>query len=145
IEANYPDKFNLIHGDTTFSNIMFDLFDEKVVLIDPRGYFGNTKLYGDRCYDWAKLYYSINGGYDNFNRKKFNLKINENDVEFSIHKNDWADMEEFFFENLPDINKYKIKLLHGLIWLSLTTYAWEDYDSILGAFYQGVIKLNEIF
>lgn len=144
IENSYPKNFNLIHGDTTFSNIMFDLFDEKTVLIDPRGYFGNTKLYGDSYYDWAKLYYSINGRYDNFNRKNFYLKINENDVEFSISKNDWEDMEDYFFENLPNINKFKLKLLHAIIWLSLTTYTWEDYDSICGAFYQGVIKSNEV-
>ena len=144
IKNNYPENFNLIHGDTTFSNIMFDLFEEKAILIDPRGYFGNTKLYGDCDYDWAKLYYSINGCYDNFNRKKFNLKINPNNIEFLINKNEWTDMEDYFFENLPEINKYKIKLLHGLIWLSLTTYIWEDYDSICGAFYQGIIKLNEI-
>ena len=144
IEKNYPQYFNLIHGDTTFSNIMFDLFDEKVILIDPRGYFGNSKLYGDSYYDWAKLYYSINGGYDNFNRKKFNLKINDDNVEFSIQKNTWEDMEDYFFGNLSELNKFKIKLLHALIWLSLTTYAWEDYDSICGAFYQGVIKFNEI-
>ncbi len=144
IERNYPKNFNLIHGDTTLSNIMFDLFGEKAILIDPRGYFGNTKLYGDKDYDWAKLYYSINGGYDNFNRKKFFLKINDSDIEFSIGKNEWEDMENYFFENLPELNKYKIKLLHGLIWLSLTTYAWEDYDSICGAFYQGVIKINEV-
>ena len=60
---------------------MFDTFDMRAVLIDPRGYFGKTKLYGDADYDWAKLYYSINGNYDLFNRKKFTLDIREKDVE----------------------------------------------------------------
>ena len=32
----------------------------------------------------------------------------------------------------------QIKLIHAIIWLSLTTYAWEDYDSICGAFYLGL-------
>jgi GTP:adenosylcobinamide-phosphate guanylyltransferase/aminoglycoside phosphotransferase len=145
IETMFPKEFRLIHGDCTFSNLMFDTFDMKAILIDPRGYFGKTKLYGDVDYDWAKLYYSINGEYDQFNRKKFTLDIRKEDVEFAIKPNNWADMEEFFFDCIPLVNKRKIKLLHAIIWLSLTTYAWEDYDSICGAFYNGIVKLGEVF
>jgi len=32
---------------------------ERVVFIDPRGYFGTTDLFGDVAYDWAKLLYSV--------------------------------------------------------------------------------------
>ena len=144
IKTIYPKDFCLIHGDCTFSNLMFDTFDMKAVLIDPRGYFGKTKFYGDVDYDWAKLYYSLKGEYDQFNRKKFSLDIREKEVELAIKPNNWADMEEFFFDCLPNVSKYKIKLLHAIIWLSLTTYAWEDYDSICGAFYNGVMKLGEV-
>ncbi len=144
VEKIFPETFSLIHGDCTFSNLMFDTFNMKPVLIDPRGYFGKTKLYGDVDYDWAKLYYSINGEYDQFNRKKFTLDIKDKEVEMAIKPNNWADMEEYFFELIPNVNKFKIKFLHAIIWLSLTTYAWEDYDSICGAFYRGTIKLNEI-
>ena len=35
-------------------------------------------------------------------------------------------------------------LLLALVWLSLTTYAWEDYDSICGSFYIGISYLNMI-
>ena len=144
VKSIYPKEFRLIHGDCTFSNLMFDTFNMKAVLIDPRGYFGKTKFYGDVDYDWAKLYYSVKGDYDQFNRKKFTLHIKEKEVEFAIKPNNWADMEEFFFDCLPMVNKYKIKLLHAIIWLSLTTYAWEDYDSICGAFYNGVVKAGEV-
>ena len=140
-----PKEFVLIHGDCTFSNLMFDTFNMKAILIDPRGYFGATKLYGDADYDWAKLYYSLKGNYDQFNRKKFTLSIRPHEVEFAIKPNNWEDMEEFFFESLPQVNKSKIKLLHALIWLSLTTYAWEDYDSICCAFYNGLVKLGGVF
>lgn len=140
----YPKEFRLIHGDCTFSNLMFDTYDMKAILIDPRGYFGKTKFYGDVDYDWAKLYYSLKGKYDQFNCKEFTLDIRENEVEFAIKPNNWDDMEEFFFDCLPGVNKFKLILLHAIIWLSLTTYAWEDYDSICGAFYNGIIKLNEV-
>ena len=144
VKTVYPKEFRLIHGDCTFSNLMFDTFNMKAILIDPRGYFGKTKLYGDYDYDWAKLYYSLKGEYDQFNRKKFTLDIREKEVEMAIKPNNWADMEVFFFDCLPSVNRFKIRLLHAIIWLSLTTYAWEDYDSICGAFYNGIIKLNEV-
>jgi len=136
------DHFSFIHGDCTFSNIM--LRDNgKPVFIDPRGYFGNTELFGDPNYDWAKLYYSIAGNYDRFNLKDFRLEIGENTVELKIESNNWENLEKEFFE-FSGADEKSIKLLHAVIWLSLTTYAWHDYDSICGAFYNGIYYLEEV-
>lgn len=139
----FPDEFRIIHGDITFSNIMLKTEDIEPVFIDPRGYFGQTLFYGDADYDWAKLYYSVAGNYDQFNRKKFALDTKENEVLINIVSNGWEDIEEYFFD-LTCANRKKIQLLHAIIWLSLTTYAWEDYDSICGAFYKGLIELNKV-
>lgn len=136
------DQFCLIHGDCTFSNLMLRE-DGNPVLIDPRGYFGYTELYGDPRYDWAKLYYSIVGNYDRFNLKEFELQIGEKEVRLDIQSNQWEDMEADFFE-MTGTDPEEIKLLHAVIWLSLTTYAWQDYDSICGAFYNGLYYLEEI-
>lgn len=136
------DQFKFIHGDCTFSNLMIKENGDPV-LIDPRGYFGFTELYGDEQYDWAKLYYSIVGNYDMFNLKKFRLHINENSVNLKIKSNNWEDMEDVFWKE-TGANKETIKLLHAIIWLSLTTYAWQDYDSICGAFYNGLYYLEDI-
>lgn len=137
-------QFQFIHGDCTFSNIMLDQ-NMQPILIDPRGYFGHVKLYGDPDYDWAKLYYSLVGNYDQFNLKRFKLNIEEQDVKIQVESSEWEELEDVFFELLGDqTTKEKIKLLHALIWLSLTTYAWEDYDSICGAFYLGLYYLEEI-
>ena len=142
ITAHFPSEFALIHGDPTFSNMLFDSFAMQVVLIDPRGYFGQTRFFGDADYDFAKLYYSLCGDYDQFNRKKFTLLISENEVELAIKSSGWSDMSEEFFDLLPNVSKDKIKLLHALIWLGLTAYAWEDYDSICAAFYYGTMLLE---
>lgn len=136
------EKFCFIHGDCTFSNLMLRE-DGSPVLIDPRGYFGFTEIYGDVRYDWAKLYYSIVGNYDRFNLKDFQLTIGENEVSLQIQSNHWEDMEEDFFA-LTGANPYEIKLLHSVIWLSLTTYAWQDYDSVCGAFYNGLYYLEDV-
>lgn len=137
------DKFKFIHGDCTFSNIMLRK-DEELILIDPRGYFGDVKFYGDENYDWAKLYYSIVGDYDQFNLKNFNLSIEDKQIELEIETNGWNDMADYFFELIGEEKKQDILFIHALIWLSLTTYAWEDYDSICGAFYNGLYYLEEL-
>lgn len=135
-------RFSFIHGDCTFSNMMVRENGDPV-LIDPRGYFGFTELYGDTRYDWAKVYYSIVGNYDQFNLKRFRLCIGENaSVDIQIESNHWEDMADIFLQ-MTGTEECEIKLLHAVIWLSLTTYAWQDYDSICGAFYNGLYYLEE--
>ena len=158
------DYFSFIHGDCTFSNLMIRDGENgeagEPVLIDPRGYFGFTELYGDELYDWSKLYYSIVGNYDRFNLKDFKLDIGgssiyteytkdddkglkSGEVSLSIASNHWEDMEDDFF-SLTGCGRNEIRLIHAVIWLSLTTYAWQDYDSICGAFYNGLYYLEEV-
>lgn len=142
LEQLHCDKFCFIHGDCTFSNLMLRESGTPV-LIDPRGYFGYTELYGDARYDWAKLYYSVVGNYDRFNLKDFSLKITGEEVCLEIASNHWEALEDDFFE-FTGADREEIKLLHAVIWLSLTTYAWQDYDSVCGAFYNGLFYLQDI-
>ena len=111
VRSMYPENFHLIHGDCTFHNMMIETETVNPVLIDPRGYFGKTKFYGDIDYDWAKLYYSVVGNYDQFNRKNFSLEIKENKVDLMIISNNWEQLEDYFFE-ITKTNRKKIKLLH---------------------------------
>ena len=142
LDALKCEFFAFIHGDCTFSNLMLKN-DVEPIFIDPRGYFGYTEIYGDPNYDWAKLYYSIVGNYDKFNLKDFRLTIGENSVDLKIVSNGWEDMEQEFFA-MSATDPQVIKLLHAIIWLSLTTYAWQDYDSICGAFYNGLYYLEDL-
>lgn len=145
IYAYVPEQFRLLHGDCTFSNIMLRDTGLSPVFIDPRGYFGTTELCGDTAYEWAKLYYSLVGNYDQFNLKRFTLEIDEKRVNLRIASNGWEFLEDEFFSILEgEVTKEQIKLIHSIIWLSLTTYAWEDYDSICGAFYNGLYYLEEV-
>lgn len=138
------EQFVLIHGDNTFSNILLDK-NKRPILIDPRGYFGYTELYGDPLYDWAKLYYSLRGNYDKFNLKRFKLIINETDVQLNIESNNWEHLCDYYCNIINgEVNQEQLDLVHAIIWLSLTTYAWEDYDSICGAFYNGLYYLEEV-
>jgi hypothetical protein len=56
----------LMHGDFCFSNILYDFRANRIKTIDPRGVTpsGDITIYGDTCYDIAKLSHSILGMYD---------------------------------------------------------------------------------
>lgn len=58
------DKFQVIHGDLCFGNILYDRKNGIIKLIDPRGEFGKYLIYGDVYYDIAKISHSVLGLYD---------------------------------------------------------------------------------
>lgn len=137
----YPSTYSIIHGDPTFSNTILNK-NNQILFLDPRGYYGKTILYGDVDYDWAKVYYSLIGNYDQFNLKKFKLMINDDKIDLKIQSNNWENLKSYFFKLIDYKRKNKILFYHGIIWLSLTTYVWDNLDSILGAFYNGIYHLQ---
>ena len=90
---------SVIHGDTVFTNILINNFG-KIKMIDMRGKIDNKlSIYGDKMYDWAKLYQSIIG-YD---------EILENKFISSVYKNKFINLfEKKFLEiyNNQDYLKY---------------------------------------
>ena len=135
-------SFSPIHGDPTFSNMLYSNHREEVVLFDPRGYFGNTKIFGDPDYDWAKLYYSVVGNYDGFNRRKFILHDQgEGDYTVQMKPSLYRQIASELIQQLS--SPCRVELLHALIWLALTSYASDDIDSIRSAFYLGVYYLEK--
>jgi GTP:adenosylcobinamide-phosphate guanylyltransferase len=142
-QVTLAEQFAPIHGDPTFSNTLIDQ-NLKTWFIDPRGYFANAEsVYGDPDYDYAKVYYSAVGGYDAFNRRKFKLHIDDETAEIIMEPPVTAESaEQVFNEFFPDRIK-KIKILHGLIWLSLSGYARDDVDSVIGSFYLGLYYLKQ--
>lgn len=139
VRRHYPQDFCFIHGDPTFSNML--VAGERVVFIDPRGYFGTTKLYGDPAYDWAKLLYSLLTNYDQFNLGRFRLSIAPRGVDLDVQSSGWEHLAPDVVDACGIPEPYLMSVL-GIIWLSLTTYAWDDYDKVCGAFYKGVEVLS---
>ncbi|GMO38178.1 MAG: hypothetical protein Ta2B_17900 [Termitinemataceae bacterium] len=131
-----------IHGDSTFTNTLIDN-NKNIFFIDARGYFGSKEIIGDVRYDWAKLYYSINGNFDQFNIRNFDLTISDTEVNYRIQSNGYEHLTEYFLSRIPDCNILEIKLIHSIIWLSLASHAWEDYDSLCLSFYNGLWLFDE--
>ena len=132
----YDIYYNVIHGDPSFSNSLVDK-DNKVWLIDPRGSFGNTKIFGDRRYDWAKFYYSAVGNYDSMNSKKFKVTIKDiPDVELEIASNGYEEYGDIILQR-SGMSKREMDLIHANLWLSLTGYVKEDVEAALFSFFMG--------
>lgn len=112
LEKNDTVDYSFIHGDINGSNMLVDPTTLDVKLIDPRGYFGNTRLYGWQPYEYAKLLYCLYG-YDDFNN---NLQI---------YKRDWPKKLEWA-EDIDWLNKKEYKVLVGVIYVALAGYISQD-------------------
>jgi GTP:adenosylcobinamide-phosphate guanylyltransferase len=141
VDRVMPQRFAFIHGDPTFSNILVSE-DGEPWFIDPRGKFGSSWFLGDANYDWAKLYYSVAGEYDNFNRRRFLMEMEGRNVVIQIRPGGWSHLKGMLRDFCgPDLTQ--IRIIHGLIWLSLSGYVSDDYDSILASFFMGLLMLEE--
>ena len=102
------------------SNILVDEETLDVKFVDPRGYFGETKLYGWKPYEYAKLLYCLYG-YDDFNTKP------------QIYGEDWPKLRSsleysgFKDEGFARGNSYKdYQMLVGVIYVALAGYISQD-------------------
>lgn len=134
-------SFCPIHGDPTFSNILV-INNNEIKFIDPRGYFGNSKIFGDPRYDFAKLYYSAVGNYDQFNEQNFQFKFSGEEITIKIassgFENALKTMENY------SMNTRDIEILHSLIWLSLSGYFINDVDSMIASYFHGLELMSEV-
>lgn len=125
-------EYNIIHGDCQFSNTLYNDENDKIWFIDPRGYFGDTKLFGIKEYDYAKIAYSLSG-YDNFNNnEKYYIKlIEDNKIELNIEDNFYK------FENL--FKKYcNVNIVKNIIiinWFGLCQYNQNNILKCISSYY----------
>lgn len=108
------------HGDLNGSNILVDEDTLDVKFVDPRGYFGETKLYGWKPYEYAKLLYCLYG-YDDFNVKP------------QIYGEDWPKLRQSIeYSGFRDegfargANYRSYQLLVGVIYVALAGYISQD-------------------
>ncbi|TDK67450.1 NTP transferase domain-containing protein [Sapientia aquatica] len=139
-EMTCCDAFTVIHGDPTFSNTLID--DKgKPWFFDPRGRFAEPGIFGDPAYDWAKVYYSVVGNYDNFNRRQFILSLDAQSADIEIRDAGWSHLREVIAERFNS-KISTIQVLHSFIWLGLSGWVDDDYDSILAAYFNGLYYLH---
>lgn len=141
--------FSFIHGDLCFNNIIVNTDDFSIKLIDPRGSFGSDKfsIYGDSMYDIAKLAHSSIYHYDYFIADLFHIE-QSSDNTYKLTFN-LRDNTHILFRLTDDIihqsnyNQKDIKLIVGLLFLSMTPIHSDSPRRQLAMYLHGLQILNE--
>lgn len=126
-------EYNTIHGDPHMSNILMDS-NNKLWFIDPRGYFGNTKLFGLKEYDIGKIIYSLSGFDEiNNNDNHFFIIDEKNNIDTNITNN--IDNYLQLFENYDKYILINMTILH---WFGLTDYSKNNIHKCISSYYYGI-------
>ncbi|EOH92464.1 hypothetical protein [Enterococcus pallens] len=113
---------SIIHGDFCLSNILFEVSNQLVKLIDPRGKFGSFDIYGDEFYDIAKIMHSFEGAYDHIITDQFSLEQESSTVySYTIHKTELQnEITELVNESIAKLYPIEqVRLIEGLLFLSM--------------------------
>jgi dTDP-glucose pyrophosphorylase len=139
--------FHIIHGDYCLSNILYDLNNQIVRLIDPRGSFGEKGIYGDARYDIAKLRHSLVGLYDYVVDDLFQINKTENGFEYELFEDDKNKHLALYTDKCIEANGYnlrEIKLVEGLLFLSMIPYHADYKERQQMMYVRSVQILNEL-
>lgn len=138
----------VIHGDYCLSNILYDINNQLVKLIDPRGSFGTKGVYGDPRYDMAKLRHSLTGAYDSIVADLFSLKqLGESTFETELSQNDLHTDISLFFDAELEKAGYKlpeIMLIEGLLFLSMIPLHKDKPQRQRMMYLTAIMRLNQV-
>ena len=113
-------EFCVIHGDLCFSNILVENDYGFLRLIDPRGEFGSFDIYGDRRYELAKLFHSMDGGYDFIIEDLFNVQAEGSSILLDMPAKRTRVWELFVSTFAPELGDLPtLKLIESLLFLSM--------------------------
>ncbi|MBX7167444.1 MAG: hypothetical protein K1X74_14030 [Pirellulales bacterium] len=138
---------NVTHGDLCFSNILYDLRSRICKLVDPRGSFGASGIYGDSRYDIAKLYHSVYGLYDFIVNDLFRVSVAGDEVRLEIcarpqHTHIQERFAKVFF---PTFNRHEILVLTGLLFASMPALHYDKPRRQLAMYTRALELFDEAF
>jgi dTDP-glucose pyrophosphorylase len=137
----------IIHGDFCFSNILFDVNNQIVRLIDPRGSFGSRGIFGDPRYDVAKLRHSLAGLYDHMVSDLFELRQTGQGFQSNFFMDGSHDSIQELFDRLAVENGFvpdEIKFIEGLLFLSMPPLHRGHPERQKIMYLTGLSLLNEV-
>ncbi|MDB4916571.1 MAG: Capsular polysaccharide biosynthesis protein [Gemmatimonadetes bacterium] len=138
---------SVIHGDYCFSNILFDINNQIVRLIDPRGSFGKSGVYGDSRYDVAKLRHSVHGLYDFVMADMFEVHEDDDGFHSQIFSGERCEAIAAGFDRMVAAMGYdvdEIRFIEGLLFVSMVPYHKGHPNRQRMLFLTGVSLLNEV-
>lgn len=138
-------QFSIIHGDMCFSNILCGINEKThtcvLKFVDPRGYFGESGIFGDPLYDYAKLTHSYEGGYEYIIYDQFDIKENSglNSFEISFANDNKDSIKDIFHR----FSTSKARLVEGLIYIGMCSRHYDSEKRQLAMYMTGIKLLNE--
>lgn len=137
-----------MHGDFCFSNILYSPNGQIIKLIDPRGSFGLSGIYGDKHYDFAKIMHCLHGKYDYLVNDVFYLEETEPlTYKFDMPRNLLLNgLHEFYVDTLikKGLNLDFIYLIEASIFLSMVPLHYENKMRQKALYLNGLIILNQV-
>ncbi len=136
---------SVIHGDLCFANVLYDLRSRICKLVDPRGNFGQTGIYGDPRYDVAKLYHSVCGLYDFITNDLFHVQVEGPRLTLDIrvrdqHREILERFERVFF---PAFDRREVLLITALLFASMPPLHADRPDRQLAMYANALLLLDE--
>jgi len=123
-------QISIIHGDPIFSNII--LSNNKLVFIDPRGLLNQKfTIFGDRFYDFAKVYQSLYGYESIINEYK-----QDNDYMYEIR----SFFESIFANKFGHEQLSYLKFLTSSLVLSLKPFHNKRYHKKFDSLFNEIIS-----
>lgn len=137
----------VIHGDFCFSNILFDINNQIVRLIDPRGSFGTSGIYGDSRYDVAKLRHSVCELYDYIVADMFDLQETPQGFEGRIYTGEGTQIEPADFDAMLAAIGYnldEVRFIEGLLFISMVPLHKDQRQRQVFFYLTGLSLLNKV-
>ena len=155
LSSNVPklfniDHFQIVHGDLCFPNILIDDNFNILKLIDPRGSFGQFDIYGDGRYDLAKLYHSIEGGYDFIIKNMYTLEYDASNcvIKYEINRSpsgqNIMEIMHNVFEDVIANNENEIRFIESLLFLSMISLHNENIEHQMVMLGTGLELLSKV-
>lgn len=138
----------VMHGDYCFSNILFDVNNQIIRLIDPRGSFGRRGVYGDPRYDVAKLRHSVAGLYDYIVADMFEISEAGGCFSGAVYSHtDLVEPVRAAFDAMIVAAGYDldtIRLIEGLLFISMPPLHRDRFERQLIMYLTGLSRLNAV-
>ncbi len=137
----------IVHGDLCLSNILYDLRSRICKLLDPRGSFGASGIYGDPRYDVAKLYHSVFGLYDFIVNDLFSVSASDGELRLDIrarpyHRQIRERFEKVFF---GPFDRRETLLITGLLFASMPALHYDAPARQLAMYIRALELFDELF
>jgi aminoglycoside phosphotransferase len=137
----------IVHGDLCLSNILYDLRSRVCKLLDPRGSFGVSGLYGDPRYDVAKLYHSVYGLYDFIINDLFSVSVAGDQIQLDIRARPYHQQIRERFEKVffGPFDRRQTLLITALLFASMPALHYDVPARQLAMYARSIQLLDEYF